>query len=708
MVLHGDFDLDLRARLEVRALQVHERDVLLQHRRPRAGRGVAHLPRARVNRDAAAHGRGGNLRRHADRGVLALEPLPVDLEADHLPARPFAVFAFERAAADEVARLVEAHGPAEAHFVGRRPLARDPGVSGRGVVDVEHEQAGFDTRHVHGQDAGGRDAIVVSRGHQRVPDDERIGGVHPDLVTQVAGVPGAGNGHPSAGNRVERHAEVLERVDRLLARVVQDGARLGSLQAERRHLLGDFDDGHVHADCVHVQPAQLRLGGSEAVDLLVDARDRAVVQQLAVVVAPAGVVDLPDLQLVDVARGQAVQQARCVTAGDLVFDQRRDVDQRGVVADRPVLAVEPEIVRAHGEAAAPAAPVVGQAQCGRARVKRGPAQLVQRMMNGGKCRHETLPALRRRGAGAPVPTRSRRLDPCRARQYAAVAASRPVLRGIRVWCGGGSAAVADVDERQELVAGAGIRPERAEHLRGDHRHAALVDAPGGHALVRGFDHDAHALRQQHVVDAASNLGGHFFLHLEAAREHVHHPGELADADHLARGQVAHVRAPDDGRHVMLAVRLELDVAQHDHLVVTGRFFEGAQQVLARVDGVAREPVGIGVDDTFRRVEQAFASGIFTGPAQQRAYRGLSLGAADLVALHDGRRVFLGGFHTGRLSTSLRFRMHGHDSRSPGQSARRLPRQRSSRMNPATMPPRCAKCAIPCPEPVTPRYSSSRP
>ena len=130
--------------------------------------------------------------------------------------------------------------------------------------------------------------------------------------------------------------------------------------------------------------------------------------------------------------------------------------------------------------------------------------------------------------------------------------------------------------------------ERAEHLAGDHRHAALVDAARGHALVHRLDHDADAARLQHVVDAAGDLGRHLLLDLEATREDVDDARELRDADHLGRRQVAHVGPADDRRHVVLAVRLELDVAQHDHLVVAGHLLERAAQVVAGVDGVARD------------------------------------------------------------------------------------------------------------------------
>ena len=111
--------------------------------------------------------------------------------------------------------------------------------------------------------------------------------------------------------------------------------------------------------------------------VLAEARHRAVVEQLALVVAPARVVDLPDRELRDVARHDAVEQPRGVRALDQVLHQRRDVDQRRVIADRPVLALEPEVVGADRDVARPAAPVLRQAQRGRARVEGRALELVE-------------------------------------------------------------------------------------------------------------------------------------------------------------------------------------------------------------------------------------------------------------------------------------------------------------------------------------------
>ena len=275
---------------------------------------------------------------------MPLHALPRDLQAHQLPGRAFALLALERAAADEVALLVQAHRPVEPELVGRGFLPVDPGVVGRVVVDLDHEEPGLDPRHVHRQDAAGHQAVVVAGDDQRVPDRERVGVVHPDLEAEVAGVAGARDRHRVAGQRVLHQAEVLERVERLRAAAVEDRARLRALQAQRRDLVGDLGDLDVQAHRVHRQPAQRRLGRGHAEALLGQARDGAVVEHLALVVAPAGVVDLPHRHLEHVAGRDPVQQARGVGPLDQVLHQRRDVDQRRRVADRPVLAVEPEVV----------------------------------------------------------------------------------------------------------------------------------------------------------------------------------------------------------------------------------------------------------------------------------------------------------------------------------------------------------------------------
>jgi len=91
----------------------------------------------------------------------------------------------------------------------------------------------------------------------------------------------------------------------------------------------------------------------------------------------------------------------------------------------------------------------------------------------------------------------------------------------------------------------------------------------------------------------------------------------------------------NGGQVVFAVRFEFDVAQHDQLVVTLDFLEGARQVFARVDAVAAEPVAVGFGDPARGIEQAFARRVFAGPAQQGADGILGLVLGDGLGHGNG-------------------------------------------------------------------------
>src|SRR6185312_1921677 len=193
------------------------------------------------------------------------------------------------------------------------------------------------------------------------------------------------------------------------------------------------------------------------------------------------------------------------------------------------------------------------------------------------------------------------------------------------------------DELQELGAGARVAAKYADHAARDHRHTALVHATGRHALVRGIDHDSDAARLQHLIDAARDLRGELLLDLEAARIALDDPGELTDADDLVGRQVPDVHAPDDRCHVMLAMRFERDVPQHDHLVVAVDLLERAAHILPGVDPVSREPVAVGVDDALRRVAQPLALRVIPCPGEQRAYRlfrGAARDAAVIGCGHD--------------------------------------------------------------------------
>ena len=90
----------------------------------------------------------------------------------------------------------------------------------------------------------------------------------------------------------------------------------------------------------HRQPAQGGFGAGHAEKLRPETRYSAVVEQLAVLVAPASVGDDALFHLEHVARRDFVKEARRVRALDHIFHQRRDVDQSSAIADGPVFVVE--------------------------------------------------------------------------------------------------------------------------------------------------------------------------------------------------------------------------------------------------------------------------------------------------------------------------------------------------------------------------------
>ncbi len=301
-----------------------------------------------------------------------VEVIPVDLEAHELPRRTALGFRAQRLLAD-AGRLLEVHEPPEADLVRRVLLRRDEGFARAHVVDVEEDQARFDARHVEGEHARRRDVVGPAHVHERVIDRLALLPGNPDLVAEVAGVSGARDLHRDAAQARRRDPEVLETRDvGAFDAGLEDGAAGGALKGEGAQPVGDVLDRDLQPMAVHVDPAQVGLGRRPAVDVFLEARHRAVVDHLAPPVAPVRVGDLAGLHLGDVACHHAIDQPRGVAAADAVLEQRRDVDQRGRVADGVVLALVVDLVAGDGEVAGPVAPAHALAEGGRPRVKAGP------------------------------------------------------------------------------------------------------------------------------------------------------------------------------------------------------------------------------------------------------------------------------------------------------------------------------------------------
>ncbi len=104
-----------------------------------------------------------------------------------------------------------------------------------------------------------------------------------------------------------------------------------------------------------LEPAQAGVGGGPAIIVFAEAGDGAVVDDVALRIAPAAVDDLVDRNFVDVAGDDAVHKFSGVFSGDAIFEERRDVDERGGIANGVVLVLVVHLVNADGVVAGPLA-----------------------------------------------------------------------------------------------------------------------------------------------------------------------------------------------------------------------------------------------------------------------------------------------------------------------------------------------------------------
>src|SRR5258708_5712495 len=111
-----------------------------------------------------------------------------------------------------------------------------------------------------------------------------------------------------------------------------------------------------------MKPAEVGLGGGPAISVLVQPRDGAVIDNLALLVAPAAIDHLALGDLRDVSRDDSIDQLGGVAPSDQVFEQRGDVDERGGIADGVVLVLMMHFVGADGVVSRPLAVIKALAQ----------------------------------------------------------------------------------------------------------------------------------------------------------------------------------------------------------------------------------------------------------------------------------------------------------------------------------------------------------
>ena len=136
----------------------------------------------------------------------------------------------------------------------------------------------------------------------------------------------------------------------------------------------------------------------------------------------------------------------------------------------------------------------------------------------------------------------------------------------------------------------------------------------------GLDHHRDAARLQDLLDRGRDLRSHVLLRLQPPRIDIDQPRQLGKADHPVDRLVGDVRLASEGHHVVLAMRVEGDVAHKHEVVVPADLAESAFQHIHRAFAIAAVKFLVGVDHALGRVAQPLAVGIISGVGNQRAHR----------------------------------------------------------------------------------------
>jgi len=124
------------------------------------------------------------------------------------------------------------------------------------------------------------------------------------------------------------------------------------------------------------------------------------------------------------------------------------------------------------------------------------------------------------------------------------------------------------EESKDFGAAGGVFLEDAAEGAGDHGTAGFSDAADGHAGVYGFDDAGGADGVEFFHESVGDLGGEAFLNLWPAGVAVDEAGEFAQTDDFPIGKIGNMGPAGEGKEVMFAEGMELDIAKEDDFVVS--------------------------------------------------------------------------------------------------------------------------------------------
>ena len=80
-----------------------------------------------------------------------------------------------------------------------------------------------------------------------------------------------------------------------------------------------------------------------------------------------------------------------------------------------------------------------------------------------------------------------------------------------------------------------------------------------------------------------------------------------------------MRAPGHWQHVVLAEADDANVLEDHEFVIAADLVEGALEIVARIDFIAREKLAVGARHTLRRVDQTLAIRIVSRPFDENPH-----------------------------------------------------------------------------------------
>ena len=172
-------------------------------------------------------------------------------------------------------------------------------------------------------------------GKEMIPQGKRHVRRHPQLITKIAGEARARDGDLFPAEGKASHSEGLQ-CRYVKARLGENGGGCGTLQREGCHTFCFFAHRYGETRRTIEKPGQMAFLTAEPIVVFTKAEERAIVDELAIVIAPDRVMHAAYGELCGVAHREVVEIAGGIGTRDPVFGHGAQVIERGGVADRRV------------------------------------------------------------------------------------------------------------------------------------------------------------------------------------------------------------------------------------------------------------------------------------------------------------------------------------------------------------------------------------